>query len=292
MKGKPKTIEWLEERTYELYSLQSWPVTWWWEPWCDSTRALETECSTCCNALSQLWSNWINQKFCWIFSLVFVLHSNYEHGVSGICFCICNYFLKDGGQFKINSHSFCKAERKKEGKMKPNVMNLFYSTVKSHNWVKKNWLKACFQLPGLWEFTSVNWMHHSVTAPVCLLVSSLFNLLNLNGSVRSRNVALLIRRGTFIFSEDEFAHPKLSKKAQQEITQQLIKDGYNLDLEPDDEDLDLIPPRPLNERCTCCNAQVNCGIQWQGYYGSACGMLCTIQWSSAPKNRAVLLLPV
>lgn len=62
-------------------------------------------------------------------------------------------------------------------------------------------------------------------------------------------------------SEDEFAHPKLSKKAQQEITQQLIKDGYNLDLEPDDEDLDLIPPRPLNERCTCCNAQVNCGIQ-------------------------------
>jgi len=55
--------------------------------------------------------------------------------------------------------------------------------------------------------------------------------------------------------------PKLSKKAQREITQQLIKDGYNLDLEPDDEDLDLIPPRPLNERCICCNAQVNCGIQ-------------------------------
>lgn len=62
-------------------------------------------------------------------------------------------------------------------------------------------------------------------------------------------------------SEDEFAHPKLSKKARQEITQQLIKDGYNLDLEPDDDDLDLIPPRPLNERCICCNAQVNCCIQ-------------------------------
>lgn len=62
-------------------------------------------------------------------------------------------------------------------------------------------------------------------------------------------------------SEDEFAMPKLSKKAQREITQQLIKDGYNLDLEPDDEDLDLIPPRPLNERCICCNTQVNCGIQ-------------------------------
>jgi len=62
-------------------------------------------------------------------------------------------------------------------------------------------------------------------------------------------------------SEDEFASPRLTKKAQHEISQQLIKDGYNLDLEPDDEDLDLIPPRPLNERCICCNAQVNCGIQ-------------------------------
>ncbi|KAK3096910.1 hypothetical protein FSP39_004687 [Pinctada imbricata] len=54
----------------------------------------------------------------------------------------------------------------------------------------------------------------------------------------------------------------LSKAAQKEITQQLIKDGYNLDLEPDDEDLDLIPPRPMNERCTCCNTYVaTCVIQ-------------------------------
>ncbi|KAK2156029.1 hypothetical protein LSH36_223g00008 [Paralvinella palmiformis] len=53
-------------------------------------------------------------------------------------------------------------------------------------------------------------------------------------------------------SEDEFAVPDLSHEAHMEITQQLIKDGYNLDLVPDDEDLDLIPPRPLNERCVCC----------------------------------------
>lgn len=53
-------------------------------------------------------------------------------------------------------------------------------------------------------------------------------------------------------SDDEFAMPQLSKQAQKEITQQLIKDGYNLDLEPDDEDLDLIPPRPMSERCACC----------------------------------------
>lgn len=53
-------------------------------------------------------------------------------------------------------------------------------------------------------------------------------------------------------SEDEFAVPHLSKEAQREITEQLIKDGYNLDRDPDDEDLDLIPPRPFQERCGCC----------------------------------------
>ncbi|XP_005089729.1 protein FAM219A [Aplysia californica] len=61
--------------------------------------------------------------------------------------------------------------------------------------------------------------------------------------------------------EDEFDIPRLPKAAQKEITEQLIKDGYNLDLEPDDEDLDLIPPRPLNERCTCCGVPSNCYVQ-------------------------------
>lgn len=67
----------------------------------------------------------------------------------------------------------------------------------------------------------------------------------------------------FRSEEDEFETPKLSKEAHREITQQLIKDGYNLDLEPDDEDLDLIPPRPLSERCVCCNHTLNntCSIQ-------------------------------
>jgi len=63
-------------------------------------------------------------------------------------------------------------------------------------------------------------------------------------------------------SEEEFTLHTLSKAAHREITQQLIKDGYNLDLEPDDEDLDLIPPRPLNERCVCC----------PGYDVSACSI--------------------
>ncbi|GAB1602728.1 protein FAM219A-like isoform X1 [Argonauta hians] len=61
-------------------------------------------------------------------------------------------------------------------------------------------------------------------------------------------------------SEDEFTS-HLSNTAHKEITEQLIKDGFNLDLEPDDEDLDLIPPRPMNERCVCCNMHSNCALQ-------------------------------
>ncbi|KAK7476117.1 hypothetical protein BaRGS_00032610 [Batillaria attramentaria] len=61
--------------------------------------------------------------------------------------------------------------------------------------------------------------------------------------------------------EDEFDVPRLPRATQKEISEQLIKDGYNLDLEPDDEDLDLIPPRPLNERCSCCQMHSNCLVQ-------------------------------
>lgn len=62
-------------------------------------------------------------------------------------------------------------------------------------------------------------------------------------------------------SEDDDFTAHLFKTAHREITEQLIKDGYNLDLEPDDEDLDLIPPRPMNERCICCQLHSNCALQ-------------------------------
>ncbi|KFM62246.1 hypothetical protein X975_19798, partial [Stegodyphus mimosarum] len=42
-------------------------------------------------------------------------------------------------------------------------------------------------------------------------------------------------------SDEEIDYHPISKSATKEITEQLIKDGYNLDLTPDDEDLDLIP---------------------------------------------------
>lgn len=44
-----------------------------------------------------------------------------------------------------------------------------------------------------------------------------------------------------------------------DCTQQLLKDGYRLDEISDEEDLDLIPPRPVEDRCQCCEA-----VTWQG----------------------------
>lgn len=61
-------------------------------------------------------------------------------------------------------------------------------------------------------------------------------------------------------SEEEFEFQPTSKAAAREITQQLIRDGYDLDLTPDDDDLDLIPPKPLSQRCSCCNPSQACSI--------------------------------
>lgn len=62
-------------------------------------------------------------------------------------------------------------------------------------------------------------------------------------------------------SDDDYEFHPMNKSTTREITQQLIRDGYNLDLTPDDEDLDLIPPKPLNQRCSCCNVNYLCLIQ-------------------------------
>ncbi|XP_071794035.1 protein FAM219A-like [Asterias amurensis] len=66
-------------------------------------------------------------------------------------------------------------------------------------------------------------------------------------------------------SEDEFDIVALSSapsQTTQDLRQQLLKDGFRLDEIPDDEELDLIPPRPMNERCICCQTtQVTCSIQ-------------------------------
>ncbi|XP_013907078.1 PREDICTED: protein FAM219B-like [Thamnophis sirtalis] len=49
----------------------------------------------------------------------------------------------------------------------------------------------------------------------------------------------------------------------QDLSWQLLQDGYHLDEIPDDEDLDLILPKPIsNSPCSCCfGDSASCSIQ-------------------------------
>ncbi|XP_018615626.1 protein FAM219A isoform X3 [Scleropages formosus] len=49
----------------------------------------------------------------------------------------------------------------------------------------------------------------------------------------------------------------------QDLNIQLLKDGYRLDEIPDDEDLDLIPPKSVNPTCMCCQATSSSACQIQ-----------------------------
>ncbi|XP_055725043.1 protein FAM219A-like isoform X1 [Salvelinus fontinalis] len=49
----------------------------------------------------------------------------------------------------------------------------------------------------------------------------------------------------------------------QDLNIQLLKDGYRLDEIPDDEDLDLIPPKSVNHTCICCQATTSSACQIQ-----------------------------
>lgn len=47
-----------------------------------------------------------------------------------------------------------------------------------------------------------------------------------------------------------------------DLRKQLLQDSYSLDLSPDEDDLDLIPPRPITKRCICCQPSLKaCSIQ-------------------------------
>lgn len=53
-----------------------------------------------------------------------------------------------------------------------------------------------------------------------------------------------------------------AEQVNQDLNRQLLKDGYHLDEIPDDEDLDLIPPKPLTSTvCACCQADSSCTVQ-------------------------------
>ncbi|XP_025066314.1 protein FAM219B isoform X2 [Alligator sinensis] len=53
-----------------------------------------------------------------------------------------------------------------------------------------------------------------------------------------------------------------SAEVNQDLNRQLLQDGYHLDEIPDDEDLDLIPPKPVASSCPCCFGEsLPCTIQ-------------------------------
>lgn len=59
-------------------------------------------------------------------------------------------------------------------------------------------------------------------------------------------------------SEEDFDFHPISRLSEQEISNQ--SESFNVDSTPEDEDLDLIPPKPFNQRCSCCFANVSCII--------------------------------
>ncbi|XP_053897315.1 protein FAM219B isoform X1 [Malaclemys terrapin pileata] len=54
-----------------------------------------------------------------------------------------------------------------------------------------------------------------------------------------------------------------AEQVNQDLSRQLLQDGYHLDEIPDDEDLDLIPPKPVaSSPCPCCFGEsLSCTIQ-------------------------------
>ncbi|XP_038622933.1 protein FAM219B [Tachyglossus aculeatus] len=56
-----------------------------------------------------------------------------------------------------------------------------------------------------------------------------------------------------------------AEQVNQDLSRQLLQDGYHLDEIPDDEDLDLIPPKPMaTASCPCCGCfgeSFSCSIQ-------------------------------
>ncbi|XP_036050049.1 protein FAM219B isoform X1 [Onychomys torridus] len=56
-----------------------------------------------------------------------------------------------------------------------------------------------------------------------------------------------------------------AEQVNQDVSRQLLQDGYHLDEIPDDEDLDLIPPKPVASSacscCWCCLGDSSCTVQ-------------------------------
>ncbi|XP_047396209.1 protein FAM219B isoform X4 [Sciurus carolinensis] len=65
--------------------------------------------------------------------------------------------------------------------------------------------------------------------------------------------------------ESRYSSGYSSAEVNQDVSRQLLQDGYHLDEIPDDEDLDLIPPKPMASStcscCWCCLGDSSCTLQ-------------------------------
>ncbi|XP_051053532.1 protein FAM219B isoform X2 [Phodopus roborovskii] len=65
--------------------------------------------------------------------------------------------------------------------------------------------------------------------------------------------------------ESRYSSGYSSAEVNQDVSRQLLQDGYHLDEIPDDEDLDLIPPKPIASStcscCWCCLGDSSCTLQ-------------------------------
>ncbi|KAG7467987.1 hypothetical protein MATL_G00138010 [Megalops atlanticus] len=61
--------------------------------------------------------------------------------------------------------------------------------------------------------------------------------------------------------ELEYSSGYSSAEVHPDLSRQLLQDGYRLDEIPDDEDLDLIPPKAMGSSVCCCGDAPTCCVQ-------------------------------
>eukprot|EP00064_Thunnus_orientalis_P003223 superscaffoldBa00000255_g3232 len=60
---------------------------------------------------------------------------------------------------------------------------------------------------------------------------------------------------------EQYSSGYSSAEVHPDLSRQLLQDGYRLDEIPDDEDLDLIPPKALGSSVCCCSEGPSCSMQ-------------------------------
>ncbi|XP_044060417.1 protein FAM219B isoform X1 [Siniperca chuatsi] len=60
---------------------------------------------------------------------------------------------------------------------------------------------------------------------------------------------------------EQYSSGYSSAEVHPDLSRQLLQDGYRLDEIPDDEDLDLIPPKAMGSSVCCCSEGPSCSMQ-------------------------------